>query len=125
MIAKLIHPITVKLKNINTGSSTYDAEFDEPTGAIVWQSELTLRAQVNFNRGQELEGVVPGFQTVGDGYLLMYRADAAQVDIGAMVTEIDSESVEHYVIKKTNAVHYDSAQMVSVFFETRDKGEDT
>lgn len=125
MIAKLIHPITVKLKNIDTGASTYDAEFDEPTGATVYEAELTIQAQVKFNRGKELEGVVPGFQLKGDGYLLMYRADADLVNVNALITEIDSDTVDHRVIEKTNAVHYDSAQMVMVVFETRDKGERT
>ena len=125
MKPRLIHPVTVKVKNVDTSATTYDPEYDEPTGAVVQAAEQTLKAQVKFNRGLELEGKTTGFQLRGDGYLLMKRADADGVDIGAVVTEIDGETVEHHVIEKTNAAHYATAHLTMVVFETREKGERT
>lgn len=123
MKPRLIHPVTVKVKNVDTNATTYDADFDEPTGVVVYEAVQTLKAQVHFNRGLELEGKTTGFELRGDGYLLMERADADGVNINAVVTEIDGETVEHHVIEKRNAAHYATAHFTMVYFETREKGE--
>ena len=63
-----------------------------------------------------------GAEIRGDGYLLMYRADADTVNMNAKITKIGTMVVEYYVTEKVPAVHYEDAQMVAVVYQSEEKG---
>ena len=121
MTPRLIHPVTCELANVDTGAS-YDADFDEPVGETTYSAPFTIQAQVQMNRGEELEGVATGIQKRGEGYLLAKRADAALVNQRAKLTKMGTVECEYYVFEKRPAVHYTDSNMMLLLFETKEAG---
>jgi hypothetical protein len=118
---KLIHPVDVVFQNVDKLAMSYDADFREPTGSIVYGNSFTIKCQVKIFRQQRLEGNPSGFQYKGDGYVLMYRDDAARVKVNDKIVNIDGNDVEFHIIDKIPIVHYDNSNMTMVYFESKDK----
>ena len=125
MRAKLIHRVPVVLKTIKTGSggTTVDSVFKEAED-IVYNDPITVQAQVARHNEALVVAIAAGKELQGDGYLLVKSADADQITMFAVITNIGSETVDYQVIEKTPAVHYDDAQMVLVMYERKTKGKD-
>lgn len=121
MRPKLIHPIDVVLKNVDKSGTTYDDDFDEPSGDVVYGTAFTISGQVRLNKFNRFEGNITGFEYKGDGYVLVTKADATKIEINAMITTIDGESVEYYVLEKAPSAHYEHSNFKRIYFESKDK----
>jgi len=122
MKPKLIHPIEFEVQNINTSSTTYDNDFDEPTGAVVYETVQKLQGQVRYYEMNRVDATAAGFEYRGDGYLLIYEEDASKIKLMAKISKIDGKTVEYYVREIAPAAHYESSNFRRVYFEAREKG---
>lgn len=124
MKPKLIHWVNVVIAKIDRSTTTYDADFDEPVGNVVYLTAKTIKAQIKYFQMKRVEATAAGFEQRGDGYILIDIDDEDKVDLLAKITKIGDDTLELYVREIAPAAHYEGANFRRVYFESREKGSD-
>lgn len=131
MKPRLIHPVKVKICNVDKVETLYDEDFGEPIssdgvsgGDVIFGDPIDMLAQVRYFKRETIEEIAAGFQNIGDGYLIVYKEDFTKISVNAKITEIDGEVVDYYVIDTPPLAHYNSSNLRKIIFKSKDKGTD-
>jgi hypothetical protein len=123
-VARLIHPVEVVVRNIDTDASDFDKDFEE-SGDIRYEAEFSVKGQVRFYQHKKTTAGSAGYEQIGDGYVLLHTADAEEVEINAEIVRIAGNACNYLTIEKRPCVHKGSSLMMRVYFEAPGKSTET
>jgi hypothetical protein len=125
-IPNLIHPVPIKIEQLDTGATYYDEDAREPIQFAARKTLKTVEGQVKWGAQKDDSDSKMGSILGARGYVLFRRIDLAAQSIeladGDRFTEIGGISTDVYISRLEWTGHYpDEAgpTMVKAYFEDR------
>jgi hypothetical protein len=129
-IPNLIHPIDVKLEQIDKASTFYDEDAREEIQIVNRASTVTLKGQVKWDFEMSLSAHKGGAGEDASGYVLFrfVDLDALSIEIkrGDRFVEFGGREANVYVIRTQPTATYDDvngATLLKAFFSDRQPSE--
>jgi len=95
-----INPVEIKIRHFDTVATVIDEDFREELSGKVFESETTIKGQVNF-RGKDLRNLTPtmgGDAEATSGYFVFKKSDLDDAGValkkGDRITEIANEPMD-------------------------------
>jgi len=126
MIPRLIHPVNVVIRRMNSADTLYDVDAAEPVGNVATFTDVTIPAQIGMGDSAKLSSTAAGPAASAGGYILVRRIDlqARGIDlaIGDRITSLGHEAVNVYIDSLEPTAHYPDQggwTMIKAFFSDR------
>ncbi len=129
MKPKLIHPVDVTITPFDSAATTLDPVLDDlemPENAngeiemdvqVKYKTPIEIKAQVKYNKFDEITGAPAGFESKGVGYILVDLETSKLLNKNDKITIIDGEAVEFYIIEEVPRVHYKKSNQKRIHFD--------
>lgn len=129
-IPNLIHPIDVKIEQINKGSTFYDDDAREEVQIVGRVPTVTVKAQVKWDFEISLKATKGGAQEDASGYVLfrLLDLDALGIEIkrGDRFVEFGNRPANVYVVRVQPTATYDDVNgptLLKAFFSDREPSQ--
>jgi hypothetical protein len=122
---RLIQPVEVEVRQIDTENTVYDEQTRAPVGQVLWQDPVVLHAQVYDGDTDRARAQMGGIREESEGHLtfLAEELDAAGVTLarGDRISKIAGRETDLYIERLRYAGHYTgpNSTLLLVFWEDR------
>jgi hypothetical protein len=125
VLPRLIHPVNVTIETIDKARTLYDPMTRSVIGQPL-RTSVTIKAQLNNRRHDQVTMDPGGRETDGDGYILARLRDLERagvtIEIGDKITKLGRRDVAYFITRKEFKAGYsdqDGHTLVRFFYNDR------
>ena len=130
VLPNLLHPVLVKIEQIDKTNTVYDSKAREPIQQANRKVFVTIPGQVNWVRTESIQAQKGGIRETAQGYILFRKVDLdalnVVLDYGDRILKIGHLDVELYVSDQEWQGHYadqNGGSLLRAYFQDRKPGK--